>query len=82
MVLQMKTADLLSSKYVFGGVKVHPLGGLHMYFSSLGKVDCTNAWATSPDLGIHWKWVARARSIRSSRLERTGAKQSGVDQLC
>ena len=63
------------------GVRGHPCGGLITYFSSSGRTDWTNAWLTSPVLGIRLNCVAIATRSLSSMGEMTGAKQSLELQL-
>ena len=67
---------------MLGGVKGQPLGGLQMYFSSVGSVDWTKAWEMSPDFDICLRLTAIVRRRRNCKEERTGAKQSAVDQSC
>ena len=46
------------------------------YFLFSGNTDWTKAWLTSPVLGMHRSWTAKATRSLSLRAERMGAKQS------
>ena len=51
-----------------------------MYFSSSGRTDWTNAWLSSPVLGTIFILVHMEIRRRSSSGDRTGAKQSPLDE--
>ena len=59
----------------------HPVGGLMIYCSEASNVDCTKAWDTSAVFGAHCFLTAIDRRRHSSIWDRTGAKQSLLDQL-
>ena len=52
-----------------------------MYCSSGGSTDWTNACDTSPLFGIRFMLTAMEVSKRTSVCDKTGAKQSVLDQL-
>ena len=65
----------------FGGCKGASMWRFDYIFSSSGRMDWTNAWLTSPVLGICLNCVAIATRSLSSMGEMTGAKQSLELQL-
>ena len=52
-----------------------------MYCSPGGRTDCTNAWDTSPLLGICLMLTAMEVRSQTSVWDSTGAKQSDFSQL-